>query len=55
MSLSVTQVELGYLLAEGGGNVDEYTIISEPASSSLQIEAISTTAASVIQANQQLD
>ena len=52
-SLSVSQVELGYLLAEGG-LVDEYTIISEPASSSLQIEAISVTAASVVQANQQL-
>ena len=52
-SLSVSQVELGYLLAEGG-SVDEYTIISEPASSSLQIEAVSVTAASVVQANQQL-
>ena len=53
-SLSVSQVELGYLLAEGG-LVDEYTIISEPASSSLQVEAVSVTAASVIEANQQLD
>src|SRR6056300_191148 len=52
-SLSVSQVELGYLLAEGG-LVNEYTIISEPASSSLQIEAVSVTAASVVQANQQL-
>lgn len=53
-TLSVSQVELGYLLAEGG-LVDEYTIISEPASSSLQIEAVSRTATSVIQANKQLD
>src|SRR6056300_303371 len=52
-SLSVSQVELGYLLAEGG-LVNEYTIISDPASSSLQIEAVSVTAASVVQANQQL-
>jgi hypothetical protein len=50
--LSVSNVELGYVAAEGGA-FDGYVIITED-SSSLQLESLSRTATSIVQANKQL-
>ena len=51
--LSDSEVELGYMLAEGGA-YDGYTIITEN-SSSLQLQDVLQTAANQIQATKQLD
>jgi hypothetical protein len=51
--LSTTQVELGYLMAEGGA-YDGYTIITED-SSSIQLQDVLQTTTNIIQANKQLD
>ena len=52
-SLSTSNVELGYVLAEGS-TYDGYVIITED-DTPLQSEALSVTATSVIEANKQLD
>ena len=52
-SLTTSNAELGYVLAEGGA-YDGYVIITED-SSSLGLDSTTITAASVIEANKQLD
>ena len=52
-SLSTSNVELGYMLAEGS-SYDGYVIITED-DSSLGLDSTTITAASVIEANKQLD
>ena len=58
---SVSSVELGYMLAEytatgsEGTRYDGYTIITDSDDLGLQLEAISRTTTSILQANQQLD
>jgi hypothetical protein len=51
--LTTTDIELGYVLAEGAGQ-DGYVIITED-SSSLQLDGTVVTATTTIQANKQLD
>jgi hypothetical protein len=59
--LSVSNVELGYMLAEytptgsEGTLYDGFTILTDSDDFTLQLEAVSNTATSVLQANQQLD